>query len=317
MIFDPEQVKIFSGEATINLAERIALGLGTPLGKILKLNFSDGEYEVSFDESVRGKDVFIVQSTVPPADNMFELLMLIDAAKRASARKIIAVLPYYGYARQDRKSKSRVAITAKLIANLLTAAGVNRVITMDLHSDQIQGFFDIPVDHLFGSSIFIPYLRNLNLPNITIASPDAGGAKRALAFAKFLQTEMVLCVKQRAKENQIEKMTLIGEVTGKDIILVDDIIDTAGTIAKAADIMMEAGATSVRAVCTHALLSGNAFEKIEKSQLKELIVTDTIPLRESHNKITVLSTSDVFADVIYRLLRGESISTHFNLNTII
>lgn len=316
-MYNPDLVKIFSGRATKVLAEQIAASFGASLGQTLFLEFSDGEYETSFSESVRGRDVFIIQSTVPPADNLFELLMLIDAAKRASANKIIAVIPYFGFARQDRKSKSRVAITAKLIANLLTAAGVDRVITMDLHSDQIQGFFDIPVDHLFGSAIFIPHLRNMGLSNITIASPDAGGAKRALAFAKFLQTDLVLCVKQRSKANQVDQMTLIGDVKGKDIILVDDIIDTAGTIAKAADIMLEAGATSVRAVCTHALLSGKAYDNIENSGLQELIVTDTIPLKRKSDKITVLSTSDLFADVIYRLQNCESISTHFNLNTIV
>ncbi len=313
----PKLVKLFSGRETRELAEKIAKSYQQPLGKITFIDFSDGESEVSFEETVRGNEVFIIQSTPPPNDNLFELLMLIDAAKRASAKNIIAVMPYFGYARQDRKSKSRVAITAKLIANLLTAAGVDRIITIDLHSSQIQGFFDIPVDHLYGSAIFIQHLIDMNLPNITIASPDAGGAKRALAYAKFLQTDLVLCVKHRFKENQVDKMTLIGDVKNRDVILVDDIIDTAGTIAKAADIMMEAGASSVRAVCTHALLSGDALNKIDNSALAELIVSDTIPLHKHSSKITVLSTADLFADVILRVVNCESISTHFNLNTIV
>lgn len=313
----PKLVKLFSGRGTRELAEKIAKSYHQPLGKITFIDFSDGESEVSFEETVRGNEVFIIQSTPPPNDNLFELLMLIDAAKRASAKNIIAVMPYFGYARQDRKSKSRVAITAKLIANLLTAAGVDRIITIDLHSSQIQGFFDIPVDHLYGSAIFIQHLIDMNLPNITIASPDAGGAKRALAYAKFLQTDLVLCVKHRFKENQVDKMTLIGDVKNRDVILVDDIIDTAGTIAKAADIMMEAGASSVRAVCTHALLSGDALNKIDNSALAELIVSDTIPLHKHSSKITVLSTADLFADVILRVVNCESISTHFNLNTIV
>ena len=310
-------VKLFSGRGTYALSEKIATSFGTSLGKISVIDFSDGEYETSFEETVRGNDVFIIQSTPPPVDNLFELLMLIDAAKRASAKNIIAVIPYFGYARQDRKSKSRVAIAAKLVANLLTAAGVDRIMTIDLHSSQIQGFFDIPVDHLYASAIFIPYLMKLKLPNITIASPDAGGAKRALAYSKFLQTELVLCVKQRAKENKVDKMTLIGEVKGRDVVLVDDIIDTAGTIVKAAEIMMNAGASSVRAMCTHALLSGNAIEIIEKSVLTEVIVTDTIPIKTDLQKINVLTSADLFADVIQQVINCESISTHFNFNTII
>jgi ribose-phosphate pyrophosphokinase len=265
----------------------------------------------------RGSELFIIQSTFSPVDNLFELLLLIDAAKRASAHHIYAVIPYFGFARQDRKSKPRVAIGAKLVANLLSAAGVDRVITMDLHSDQIQGFFDVPVDHLYASTIFVPYLSNLNLPNLIVASPDTGGTKRANAYAKFLNCDLVICYKQRVQPNKVGSMMLIGDVKGKDVVLLDDIIDTAGTISKAADLIMESGANSVRAMCTHPILSSNAIENIEKSSLIEVIVTDTIPLKQTSSKITVLSTADLFADVIHRNIRCESISTHFDINTII
>lgn len=306
-----KQVKIFSGTASRDLAESIALTYGKPLGDVSMLRFSDGEFQPSFEETVRGSDIFIVQSTIPPVDNLFELLLMIDAAKRASAKHIIAVIPYFGFGRQDRKDKPRVAIGAKLVANLLTAAGVNRVMTMDLHADQIQGFFEIPVDHLYASTVFLPYLKELNNPNLIMVAPDTGGTKRANAYAKFLNTEMAICYKQRKKANEIQHMTLIGDVAGKDVVLVDDIIDTAGTLTIAADMMIDQGASSVRAVCTHAVLSGNAYEKIEKSKLSELIVTDTIPLKKKSKKIKVVSVSGLFAGVIDKVISCESISSHF------
>lgn len=308
----PEQItRIFSGQNTQYLAEKIAHEYGEPLGNITFSKFSDGEFQTSFEESIRGTDVFLVQSTFPPTDNLFELLLMIDAAKRASARKIVAVLPYFGFARQDRKDKPRVAIGSKLVANLLTAAGVNRVVTMDLHADQIQGFFEVPVDHLFASSIFVDYIKELNLPNLIMAAPDTGGTKRANAYAKHLDVDMVICYKQRKVANQVDNMTLIGEVEGKDVVLIDDIIDTAGTMTKAADIMMERGANSVRAFCSHAVLSGPAYERIEKSAIKELVVTDTIPLKQKSDKIKVLSVASMFADVFQRIQKFESISSHF------
>jgi ribose-phosphate pyrophosphokinase len=255
--------------------------------------------------------MFIIQSTFPPAENLFELLLMIDAAKRASARQIIAVIPYMGFARQDRKDKPRVAIGAKLVANLLHTAGATRVMTMDLHADQIQGFFDVPVDHLYSSSIFIPYIQTLNLPNLTMAAPDMGGSKRANAYAKYLNANMAICYKERKVHNKVENMTLIGDVEGRDVVLVDDIIDTAGTITKAADMIMERGATSVRAFCTHPVLSGNAYERIEASQLTELVVTDTIPLHRQSSKIKVLSVAELFADVVSKVHNYESISSNF------
>lgn len=305
------QVKIFSGTASRDLAEKIATHYGKPLGDVSLLRFSDGEFQTSFEETVRGADVFIVQSTFPPVDNLFELLLMIDAAKRASARHIIAVMPYFGFARQDRKDKPRVAIGAKLVANLLTAAGVKRVMTMDLHAEQIQGFFEVPVDHLFASSVFLPYLKSLKNPNLIMAAPDTGGTKRANAYAKYLNTEMAICYKQRRKANEIQQMTLIGDVAGRDVVLVDDIVDTAGTLTIAADMMLDKGASSVRAVCTHPVLSGNAYEKLEKSGISELIVTDTIPLRKESKKIRVLSVADLFADVMDKVVSYESISSHF------
>jgi ribose-phosphate pyrophosphokinase len=311
------KVNIFSGRASVSLAEKIAAHYGNKLGEMSLSTFSDGEFQPSFEETIRGSELFLVQSTFAPSDNLMELLLMIDAAKRASAKQIIAVIPYFGFARQDRKDKPRVAIGAKLVANLLTAAGVHRIMTMDLHADQIQGFFDVPVDHLYGSSMFIPYLKGLNLPNLTMASPDVGGARRAAAYAKFINSDLVICFKQRDKANVVEKMTLIGDVKNKDIILVDDIIDTATTLTKAAGIMMDAGAASVRAVCTHPILSGKAYERIEASQLTEVIVSDTVPLKRESNKITVLSTAPLFADVIGRVHNYESISTHFKFNTIL
>ena len=309
-------VSIFSGRATKYLAEKIAEAFGQPLGESSIALFADGEFQPSYHHSIRGNSVFIIQSTFSPSDNLFELLLMIDAAKRASARKVVAVIPYFGFARQDRKDRPRVSIGAKLTTNLLVAAGVDRIVTMDLHSDQIQGFVDIPVDHLYASSIFVPYLQSLNLGEITMASPDTGGAKRAAAYAKFLNTDLVICFKQREKAGAIQKMQVIGDVKGKDVILVDDIIDTAGTICKAAELMMEQGANSVRAVCTHAVFSGNAMERISNSALKEVITADTLP-RISEGKITVLSTASLFADVIDRIHKFESISEHFKFTTIL
>ena len=307
------EVKIFSGRATRYLAENIARSFGVKLGEVQVTEFSDGEFTVSFEENLRGNDVYIVQSTFPPALNLLELLLMVDAAKRASARQITAVIPYFGFARQDRKDKPRVPITAKLIANLLTAAGVQRLITIDLHADQIQGFFDVPVAHLYASSIFLPYIKKLDLPNIIFASPDTGGTRRAASYAKALDTGFVICYKQRSKANKVDSMSLIGDVTGKDVLLFDDIIDTGGTITKAAKLMMDKGAASVRGFCTHPILSGNAFEGIVNSAFTELIVTDTIPLREENPKIKVLSTATLLADVIKRAHNYESISSLFKI----
>jgi len=304
-------VKIFAGSASEHLGANIANAFGQGLGNLKRSKFSDGEFQISYEESIRGNDVFIIQSTMPPADNLMELLIMIDAAKRASARRIIAVIPYFGFARQDRKDKPRVAIGAKLVANLLTAAGVDRVMTMDLHADQIQGFFEVPVDHLFASSIFLPYIESLDVSNVIMAAPDTGGTKRANAYAKYLNVDMAICYKQRKVANQIENMTVIGDVEGKDIILVDDIIDTAGTLTTAADMMMEKGAKSVRAMCTHAVLSGPAYERLEKSEIKELIVTDTIPLTGKSSKIKVLTIADLFADIIHSAINYQSISKYF------
>jgi ribose-phosphate pyrophosphokinase len=304
------EVKIFSGRATRYLAENIALSFGTKLGEVQVTEFSDGEFTISFEENLRGNDVYIVQSTFPPSVNLMELLLMVDAAKRASARQITAVIPYFGYARQDRKDKPRVPITAKLIANLLTAAGVQRLITIDLHADQIQGFFDVPVDHLYASSIFLPYIKKLNL---VFASPDTGGTRRAASYAKALDTGFVICYKQRSKANKVDSMSLIGDVKGKDVLLLDDIIDTGGTITKAAKIMIDNGASSVRGFCTHPILSGDAFERIVDSAFTELIVTDTIPLKQTNPKIKVLSTATLLADVIKRAHNYESISSLFNI----
>jgi ribose-phosphate pyrophosphokinase len=275
------------------------------------MEFSDGEFQPSFEETVRGQDVFIIQSTMPPSDNLFELLLMVDAAKRASARKIIAVIPYFGFARQDRKDKPRVAIGAKLVANMLMAAGVDRLMTMDLHADQIQGFFEVPVDHLFASTIFLDELNKLNNGNLIMAAPDAGGAKRANSYAKKLDVGLAICHKQRKKANEVAEMTVIGDVAGKDVILIDDMCDTAGTLTKAADLFIEKGAKSVRAFCTHAVLSGPAYDRINASKLTELIVTDTIPLRQHSDKIRVVTVADLFADVIRRMVNNESISSHF------
>lgn len=304
-------VKIFAGRASKGLAEQIAIKFGATLGDVKVTEFSDGEFQPSFEETVRGMDVFIVQSTMPPAENLFELLLMVDAAKRASARKIIAVIPYFGFARQDRKDKPRVAIGAKLVANMLAAAGVDRIMTMDLHADQIQGFFEVPVDHLFASTLFFNEMKALDNGNLIMAAPDAGGAKRANAYAKKLDVGLAICHKHRKKANEVAEMTVIGDVNGKDVILVDDMCDTAGTLTKAAELFIEKGAKTVRAFCTHAVLSGPAYDRINNSPLTELIVTDTIPLKQNSDKIRVVTIADLFADVIGKVVKNESISTHF------
>jgi ribose-phosphate pyrophosphokinase len=310
-----ESAKVFGGTATRYLAEKIAASGKVELGAASVSRFSDGEFQPSFEESVRGELVFIIQSTFPPADNLFELLMMVDAAKRASAKRIVAVIPYFGFARQDRKDKPRVSIGAKLVANMLTAAGVDRVMTMDLHADQIQGFFEVPVDHLFASSIFLPYIKEMRVPDLVMAAPDTGGTKRASSYAKHLGVDMAICYKQRKVANQVESITVIGDVRGKNVVLVDDMADTAGTLTKAADMMTELGAASVRAMCTHAVLSGDACTRIQNSALAEVIVTDTIPIGEAKiaqtTKIKQLSVAQLFADVIRRVRSHESISSHF------
>ena len=303
--------KIFSCTQSEALSKLIANSYSQPLGKILFSRYSDGEFQPSFEESIRGARIFIIGSTHPSSENLMEMLLMLDAAKRASARHITAILPYFGWARQDRKDKPRVPIGAKLIAKLIEAAGATRIITMDLHADQIQGFFEKPVDHLFASSIFLPYVKSLKLDNLTMASPDMGGSKRAYAYSKFLKSDVVICYKQRAKANIISHMELIGDVEGKNVVLVDDMVDTAGTLAKAADLMIKRGAMSVRAICTHAILSGNAYEKIEKSKLEELIVTDSIPSKQDHYKVRVLSCAPLFADVMKSVHNNLSISSNF------
>jgi len=304
-------VKIFSGRATKTLAIKIANFFGKDLGNVIVTEFSDGEFEPSFEETVRGQDVFLIQSTMPPTENLFELLLMIDAARRASAKSVVAVIPYFGFARQDRKSKPRVPIGAKMVANMLRSAGVDRIMTMDLHADQIQGFFEIPVDHLYASTIFIPYLQGIDTGNLIMAAPDAGGAKRANSYAKKLNLGLAMCHKQRKVANEVAEMTVIGDVRGKDVILVDDMVDTAGTLTKAADLFMENGATSVRAFCTHAVLSGPALDRIENSKLTELVVTDSIPIKGETKKIKVLSVAQLYADVMKSMVNHESISSHF------
>ena len=310
--FNP--IKLFAGSASSDLAASIAKISGIELGDLTLARFSDGEFQPSFNESIRGCDIFIVQSTYAPSDNLMELLLMIDAAKRASAHYIIAVIPYFGLARQDRKDKPRVSIGSRLVANMLTAAGAHRVMTMDLHAAQIQGFFDIPVDHLDASVVFIPYIKSLNLPNLTIAAPDMGGTSRARVFAKALNVEMVICDKQRKRANEIESMNVIGNVEGQDIVLVDDLIDTAGTLTKAAKLIMDKGANSVRAVCTHPVLSGKALENIENSVLEELIVCDTIPVTLQSSKIKVLSVADLFSKAIANVNEHGSISDLFKIS---
>ncbi|WP_299105979.1 ribose-phosphate pyrophosphokinase [uncultured Tenacibaculum sp.] len=303
--------KFFTCSQSTELAEEIAKIYGADLGNVKTTHFSDGEFQPAFEESVRGRRVFLIGSTFPSADNLMEMLLMCDAAKRASARHITAVMPYFGWARQDRKDKPRVAIGAKLVAKLLEAAGATRIMTMDLHADQIQGFFEKPVDHLYASTIFLPYVKSLGLDNLTVASPDMGGSKRAYAYSKYLESEVVICYKQRLKANVISHMELIGNVEGKNVILVDDMIDTGGTLTKAADLMMERGAKSVRAICTHPILSGNAYERIQNSQLAELIVSDTIPLKKNISKIKVVSCAPLFADVMKKVQDNTSISDQF------
>jgi len=303
--------KFFACTESIELATKIADVYGAELGNSKRLNFSDGEFQVSYEETIRGRRIFIIGSTMPSSDNLMEMLLMIDAAKRASARHITAVIPYFGWARQDRKDKPRVPIAAKLVAKMLQTAGATRIITMDLHADQIQGFFEKPVDHLYASTVFLPYIESLNLDNITIASPDMGGSKRAYAYSKFLNSEVVICYKQRKKANIISHMELIGNVKGRNVIIVDDMVDTAGTLTKAADIMMEKGALSVRAITTHAILSGKAVKRINNSKLLELIVTDTIPKNHTSSKIKIVSCAPLFADVMKKVQNNTSISNQF------
>jgi ribose-phosphate pyrophosphokinase len=304
-------MKIFSCRASRHLAQRIADELGISLGKSSVTEFSDGEFQPCFDESVRGDMVFIIQSTNPPADNLFELLLMIDAAKRASAYKVIAVIPYFGFARQDRKDRPRVSIGSKLSADLLGTAGVDRIITMDLHADQIQGFFNVPVDHLYGSAIFAPYIEKLKLENLTVSAPDMGGSKRANAYSRHLQSEMVLCYKLRKKPNVIEEMSVLGEVEDRNVVIIDDMVDTAGTLVLAAQKMAEIGARSIRAFATHPILSGNAVERIDRSPITELVVTDSVPFVNKSDKIKVLSIAEIFANTIQAVNLNQSISTNF------
>jgi len=304
-------MKIFSCRASRNLAQRIADELGIDLGKSSVTEFNDGEFQPCFDESVRGEMVFIIQSTNPPADNLFELLLMIDAAKRASAYKVIAVIPYYGFARQDRKDRPRVSIGSKLSADLLGTAGVDRIITMDLHADQIQGFFNVPVDHLYGSAIFAPYIEKLNLENLTVSAPDMGGSKRANAYSRHLQSEMVLCYKLRKKPNVIEEMSILGEVEDRNVVIIDDMVDTAGTLVLAAQKIKDRGARSIRAFATHPILSGNAIQRINESPIVELVVTDSVPFINKSDKIKVLSIAEIFANTIQAVNLNQSISTNF------
>ena len=307
-------IKFFAGNNTKSLAGKIANAFGAKLNKSSIIEFSDGEFEPSFDETVRGADVFLIQSTTPPSDNLMELLLMIDAAKRASAANIIAVMPYFGYARQDKKGKPRVPIGAKLVANLLSAAGVDRIMTMDLHADQIQGFFEVPVDHLYASELFIEDITNLNLPNLIIASPDMGGSKRANAYAKILNSGVVVCYKERKQANVIGEMKILGDVNGKDVVIIDDMVDTGGTLTKAADLMMESGATSVRAYCTHGILSGTAYERLDNSSIAELIITNTIPKTHNSSKVREISVADFFAQTITSVVKNESISDKWKSN---
>jgi ribose-phosphate pyrophosphokinase len=302
---------VFSGSKTRYLAEKICASLHCPLGNLVVTKFSDGEFAVSYEESIRGHDVFLVQSTFPNSDNLMELLLMIDAAKRASAHTINAVIPYFGWARQDRKDKPRVSIGAKLVADLLMAAGINRLITMDLHADQIQGFFNVPVDHLYASGVILPYLKNLRLKDLVVASPDVGGSKRANTYAKYLGCPLVLCNKTRARANVIESMQIIGDVKGKNVVIVDDMVDTAGTITTAADIMKRAGAVSVRACASHGVMSGPATERVMKSSIEEIVFTDSIPFTKECPKVKQLSVADMFAETIRRVINNESISSQY------
>ena len=312
---DEHKLKIFACKASKEFALKVAKALNLELGDSDVITFSDGEFQPSYNESVRGATVFVIQSTFPPTDNLFELLLMIDAAKRASAHKVIAVMPYFGWARQDRKDKPRVSIGAKLVANMLNAAGCDRVMTCDLHADQIQGFFDFPVDHIYASAVFLPYLKSLNIDNLAIAAPDMGGAKRANAYARYLECPVIICHKSREKANVVGSITAIGEVAGKNVVIVDDMIDTAGTLAKAANVLKEMGALSVRACATHPVFSGPAYDRIAESELEEVIVADTIPLSDDpakdKSKITVLSMTKMFADIIDKVYNYETISTSF------
>ena len=301
--------KIFSGTKSRYFAEKVCNSLGCPLGNMIIEHFADGEFSVSYEESIRGRQVFLIQSTFPNSDKLMELLLMIDAAKRASAKSIIAVIPYFGWARQDRKDKPRVSIGAKLIADMLSTAGISRLITMDLHADQIQGFFDVPVDHLYASGVFVDYMKTFNQENLVIATPDVGGTKRASAYAKFLGCPMVICYKIRKKANVISDMQIIGDVEGMDVLLIDDIVDTAGTMTKAAELMMQNGAKSVRAVASHAVMSDPASERVDSSSLNEIIFTDSIPYTKSCSKVKVLSVADMFANAIMRVCNNESISS--------
>ena len=309
------KIKLFTCKASKEFALKVAKALNLELGDSDVLTFSDGEFQPSYNESVRGATVFIVQSTFPPTDNLFELLLMIDAAKRASAHRVIAVMPYFGWARQDRKDKPRVSIGAKLVANMLAAAGCDRVMTCDLHADQIQGFFDFPVDHIYASAVFLPYLQKMNIENLAIAAPDMGGAKRANAYARYLQCPVIICHKSREKANVVGSITAIGDVAGKNVVIVDDMIDTAGTLAKAANVLKEMGAASVRACATHAVFSGPAYDRIAESALEEVIVSDTIPLSDDpakdKSKITVLTMTEIFADIIDKVYNYDSISPSF------
>jgi len=305
------KAKIFACTNSVALGSSIAKSFGEELGSVITSTYSDGEFQPSYEESIRGTRIFIIASTNPGPENLMELLLMLDAAKRASARHITAVIPYFGWARQDRKDKPRVPIAAKLVAKMIETAGATRIITMDLHADQIQGFFEKPVDHLYASTIFLPYLKSLNLDNLTIASPDMGGSKRAYAYSRALKSDVVICYKQRKKANIISHMELIGDVTGKNVVLVDDMVDTAGTLTKAADLMIDRGALSVRAICSHPILSGDAYKRLEDSRLEQLIVTDSIPLTQESNKIKVLSCAELFADVMHKVHQNKSISSNF------
>ena len=304
-------IMVFSGTASRYLAEKICAELKCPLGNMVMTKFADGEFEVSYEESIRGRDLFLVQSTFPNSDNLMELLLMIDAAKRASARSICAVVPYFGWARQDRKSKPRVSIGAKLVADLLSVAGIDRLMTMDLHADQEQGFFNVPVDHLYASTVMLPYIQSLNLPNLCIATPDVGGSKRAASYAKYLGCPMVLCNKSRKKANEVDSMQIIGEVEGMDVILVDDIVDTAGTITKAADLIMAGGANSVRAIASHCIMSGPADQRVDDSALVEMVFTDSIPYHGNSKKVKQISVSGMLAETIRRVMDNESISSQY------
>lgn len=310
-MIDQNSFMVFSGTATKYLAEKICQSLGCPLGKLLMMKFSDGEFAVSYEQSIRGRDVFLVQSTFPTSDNLMELLLMIDAAKRASAKSINAVVPYFGWARQDRKDRPRVSIGAKLVADLLSVAGIDRLITMDLHADQIQGFFNVPVDHLYASSVLLPYLQSLKMEDMVIASPDIGGSKRANTYAKYLGVPLVLCNKTRARANVVSNMQIIGDVKDKNVIIIDDMVDTAGTITMAADIMKQAGAKTVRAIASHCVMSGPASERVENSALEEIVFTDSIPYNGKCTKIKQLSVADLFAETIRSVLENKSISDQY------